>query len=434
MLTTLLKTSSQEIIPEPVLAQAIAFRSYAMETTGESFCVSPVGVEGQIPFWIKQNYGNQSNESYFVEFIKSYYNWLYCGFKKDGVNLTPYEIEDLYDIDKVPDAFIDQYAKTYAPFLPLSLISNESDTSSQIAIQNIRSFIKSIKSDFLISKGTEGAYRYLLKTLFNITNVNIDYPKKYLMRLNGGKYSNISWDLIPNSIIDLPDNFDPKNPIENDVLAGGVGYNAETRPNLFGAALNEAVLPDDNFWQEFSYILTSDASVNDVINYKDTVLLGTHPAGTVGFFEQYVSITDTTVPSDDPLGGGVVVDYTELPVIGRYLLYYPNINTDKTSDPFYDITFYSEYDFDLCSGSDSQLCYCCVFNCNPSGVSGATAPQHYFPNWDPDVKSEIEIQNGTLANMTIGSFLELKRSTNQPSPNINLATCELTTCDTCVSS
>lgn len=434
MITTILKTSQQDPIPVPVTQEAIAFRSYSMEVSPENFCVSPVGVEGQIPFWIKQNYGNQSNESYFIDFIKSYYNWLYCGFKNDNVNLTPYEIEDLFDIDKVPDAFIQEYVKTYAPFIPLSII--EKDSENQIAIQNIRSFIKSIKSDFLISKGTEGAYRYLLKMLFNITNVKIDYPKKYLLRLNGGKYSNISWDLIPNSIIDLPGDFDPKNPIQDDVLAGNVGYNSETRPNLFGSALNEAVLPDNNFWQEHSYILTSDASVNDVINYKDTLLSGTHPAGTVGFFEQYIAVADTTIPSDDPIGGGIVVDYTELPVIGRYLLYYPNINTDISANPFYDISFYGEYGFGLCIDvpNTSYDCYCCVFNCNPSGVGGATLPQHIFPSWDTQVKAEIEIQNGTLANMTIGSFLELNRTSPPTSPNLNRITCETHAqgCETCI--
>ena len=60
MLTTLFKTTTQEPTPPPVLAQAVAFRSYASEISGESFCASPVGVDGQIPFWIKQNYGNQS--------------------------------------------------------------------------------------------------------------------------------------------------------------------------------------------------------------------------------------------------------------------------------------------------------------------------------------------------------------------------------------
>lgn len=425
MLTSILKTSQQDPVPVPVAAQAVAFRSYSMEISGENFCTSPVGIDGQIPFWIKQNYGNQSNDSYFVDFIKSYYNWLYCGFKKDGVNLTPYEIEDLFDIDKVPDAFMEQYVKTYAPFIPVSIIEKDSENPNQIAIQNIRSFIKSIKSDFLISKGTEGAYRYLLKTLFNVTNVKIDYPKKYLFRLNGGKYSNISWDLIPNSIIDLPGDFDPKNPIQDDVLAGDAGYNTETRPNLFGAALNEAVLPDNNFWQENSYILTSDATVNEIINYKDTLLAGVHPAGTVGFFEQYIAIADTTIPSDDPIGGGIVVDYTERPVIGRYLLYYPNINTDISSDPVYPQTFYNENNTVQCENETGYNCYCCVFNCNPSGVGGATLPQHVFPSWDPQIKQEIEIVGGKLANMTIGSFLELNRVSPPTSPNLNRVTCEI---------
>jgi hypothetical protein len=432
MLTTLIKTSAQTQPLPTVLEQAIAFRSYAVEVSGENFCTSPVGIEGQIPFWLKQNYGNNSNDSYLIDFIKSYYNWLYCGFKKDQSSLTPYEIEDLFDIDKVPDAFIEQYIKTYAPFISISIIQKNSDDFNEITLQNVRSFIKSIKNDFLISKGTEGAYRYLLKTLFDIKNVNIDYPKKYLMRLNGGKFSNISWDLVPNSIIDLPDNFDPNNPIQNDILAENVGYNTENRPNLFGSALNESILPDDNFWQEYSYILTSDASVDEVINYKNTVLAGTHPVGTVSFFEQYVSIGDTTIPSDSPLGGIIDVDYSELPIIEKYLLLYPNISTDVISDPNYVTTFYEQYytvppEDANCTDFKTYVCYCCVFNCNPSGITGFFT-QHLFPNWDPEIKTEIEKPNGTLGDMTIGSFLELSR--NLPSPNIPYKEC-INDCPTC---
>lgn len=429
MLITVLKTSeqtppTQEAIAEPQLS----FTAYAQTTTGEDYCISPLNIESQIPFWIKQNYSNDETNNYFVDFIKEYYNWLYCGFKKENINLTPYDIEDLLNVDTVPDEFLNLYVKTYAPFISIASIQ-ETDR------QNLRKFLRSIKTDFLISKGTEGSYRYLLKILFNVNNVIIDYPKKYLMRLNGGKYIDFSWDLVPNSIIDLPDNFNQNTPIQDGILAGNVGYDSFNRPNLFGSALNESILPDDNFWQEHSYILTSDASVSDAINYKNTVLSATHPAGTIGFFEQYISVGEIDIPGDQPTGGvPVSVNYSENPVIGRYLLYSPSINTNPQND--YATTFYESYSIGSCVDSQGYICWCCLYNCNPSGSTGATGPQHYFPSWDPDIKAEIE-DGGTLGHMTIQNFLELRQQNpNAVSPNSILSTCEsvnsnIVLCETC---
>lgn len=428
MLITILKTTEQTPPSEETQSlPQLSFRSFVQTTTEEDYCIAPTNVESQIPFWIKQNYSNDESNNYFISFITEYYNWLYCGFKKEDVKLTPYDIEQLFNIDQVPDTFLDLFVKTYAPFIAISSIKNEDR-------QNLRKFIRSIKTDFLIRKGTEGAYRYLLKTLFNVNNIIIDYPKKYLLRLNGGKYSEFSWDYIPNSIIDLPSSFDHNNPIQNDILAGDVGYNPNTRPNLFGSALNEAVLPDNNFWQEHSYILTSDASPEDAINYKDTVLAGTHPAGTIAFFEQYVSMGEVVIPSDQPQGGIVQLDFSENPVIGRYLHFYPGITTDPSVNYNYDQTFYHTFDGITCSGINAYICTCCLSNCNPLGPTGASGPQHYFPKWDNDVRAEIEIPNGTLGHMTIGSFLELRRLiASQPSPNYDLKTCNSDTasCQNC---
>jgi len=419
MLIGLLKTSTQQTEPPAsfVALPSVSFTSYAQTITDENYCISPLNVETQIPFWIKQNYSNDESNNYFISFLTEYYNWLYCGFKKTNINLTPYDIEQLFNIDEVPDSFLDYYVKTYAPFILISSIQNEDRI-------NLRKFLRSIKTDFLISKGTEGSYRYMMKILFNVNNVKIDYPKKYLMRLNGGKYYNFSWDINTNSIIDLPDNFDPKNPIQNDVLVGEVGYNSDTRLNLYGSALNESILPDDNFWQEHSYILTSDASVSDntILNYKKTVLDGVHPAGTLAFFEQYTSI-DTELPANGTTASPPFrLDLGEVPVIGRYLFLYPNYITDPDQNTDYETSFYDVFSNLVCSDPDtlvSYTCYCCVYNCNPTGIGGATAPQHALPFWSSRIRSEIVVPNGTLGHITIEKFLNLTGN----SPNLGLNSC-----------
>jgi hypothetical protein len=435
MLTTVLLKKPQTTPSQRILDEAIPFNNFvknliqnnvtsSSDPVGQNYCVAPSVIESQIPFWIKQNYGTDSNENYLIAFLKSYYNWIYCGFKKQDVQLTPYDIEELLDIDRVPDAFLDEYIKSYAPFISLPSIS-------AVDKQYVRSFIRSIKSDFLITKGTEPAYRYLLKTLYNVTNVNIDYPKKYLMRLNGGKYVDFSWDFVPNDIIDLPENFDPDNPIQNDVLAGNVGYDTQNRSNLFGAALNEAVLPDDYFWQEYSYILTSDATTEQAINYKNTLIAGTHPAGMLGFFEQYVPLDDVDTGADDNTDTNIPVDYTELPVIGRYLLMFPGVTAigpGAVGQNLYKL--YTKPN--SCSDLKNYECYCCSNYCDPLGTTGYY-PQHLFPNWDSGVKADIVgSTERTLGNMTIGNFIELnKANPNDQSPNADLLTCAMAVCSAC---
>ena len=433
MLTTVLLKKPQTTQSQSILDEAIPFNNFvknliqnnvtsSSDPVGQNYCVAPSVIESQIPFWIKQNYGTDSNENYLIAFLKSYYNWIYCGFKKQDVQLTPYDIEELLDIDRVPDAFLDEYIKSYAPFISLPSIS-------AVDKQYVRSFIRSIKSDFLITKGTEPAYRYLLKTLYNVTNVSIDYPKKYLMRLNGGKYVDFSWGLDPTTIIDLPENFDPDNPIQNDVLAGNVGYST-TRPNLFGAALNEAVLPDDYFWQEYSYILTSDATTEQAINYKNTLLAGTHPAGMLGFFEQYVPLDDVDTGADDNDDTGIPIDYAELPVIGRYLLMFPGITGGGPLGGNGSV-FYALYQRpNSCGDAVNYQCYCCSNYCDPMGTTGYY-PQHDWPSWDSDVRIDIQRSiEKTLGNMTIQSFIELA-SPAAPSPNSNRLTCEIVGCAGC---
>jgi hypothetical protein len=358
-----------------------------------NYCDAPDFVTSQIPFWIVQNYGNNTGDNYLISFLKEYYNWLYCGFKKPQYQLTPYDLSQLLDIDLVPEAFLETYAKTYAPFIKWASIPAEDK-------QNLRNFLKSIKTAFLIKKGTENAYRHILKELFGVTNVNFDYPKKYLTRLNGGKYAGIPWTIDNTSVIDLPTNFDPNNPISNDVIANDTGYNTRTRPNLFGSALNESVLPDDVFWHDYSYLLTSDAALSSTgqITYKDTILSATHPAGTIGFFEQYVNIDDTDIDSDEVTT--ITNEYLELPEIGRYLLLYPDRTIGANG---VGLNLYNEYAGGCGTPLDSYTCYCCNNICYADGVT-FEAPQHKYPgDWVNSIKQETKSKS--IGYMSIEKFV-----------------------------
>ena len=428
MLLPLIK-KSQTAPTEEVNQSGVPFLKFLQNlttpTVEESYCASPLNIQSQLPFWINQNYGSNDGEQFLVSFLQAYYNWMYCGFKKEDINLTPYDIEELLNIDSVPDIFLDEYVKAYAPFITRAAILPADR-------QNLRKFLRSIKTDFLINKGTENSYRYLLKILFNVSNVTIDYPKKYLMRMNGGKYIGLSWNIYgATGIIDLPTDFDPGATFGSGIIGGNAGYNTDTRPNLFGAALNEAVLPDDYFWQEYSYLLTSDAPNTGSITYKDTLLAGAHPAGMLGFFEQYIALEDIDTGADDNGDGVVTNANSELPVIGRYLLMYPGITFDDKPytqlDTHY---FYNTFDIaNACTAVKDYNCYCCNNNCDPAGIL-QDIPQHKLPVWDLEVR--LSVLSKSLGDMKIEDFIELiPDGISVTNPNISLGTCTTANCATC---
>ena len=428
MLLPLIK-KSQTAPTEEVNQSGVPFLKFlqnlATPTVEESYCASPLNIQSQLPFWINQNYGSNDGEQFLVSFLQAYYNWMYCGFKKEDINLTPYDIEELLNIDSVPDIFLDEYVKAYAPFITRAAILPADR-------QNLRKFLRSIKTDFLINKGTENSYRYLLKILFNVSNVTIDYPKKYLMRMNGGKYFGLSWNIYgATGIIDLPTTFDPGATFGSGIIGGNAGYNTDNRPNLFGAALNEAVLPDDYFWQEYSYLLTSDAPNDGLITYKDTLLAGAHPAGMLGFFEQYIALEDIDTGADDNGDGILTNANSELPVIGRYLLMYPGITFGF--QPYNQLNnhyFYNTFDIaNDCTAVKDYTCYCCNNNCDPAGIL-QDIPQHRLPVWDLEVRNSV--RNKSLGDMKIEDFLELvPDEVSITNPNISLGTCNTADCATC---
>jgi hypothetical protein len=350
---------------------ALMFRSAPLEE--DPFCAAPSFIENQIPFWIKQNYTN-TEETYLISFLKEYYNWLYCGFKKQEFNATPYEIEMLLDIDQAPDGFIDYYVKTYAPFIELE--------SAALERENIRKFINNIKTKFLSSKGTKGSYSYILNTLFGITLENITYPKIGLFRLNGGKFEFYSNKLDP-----------PR----------GVTYYQEssvitalppiTEQRITSPPLNLGILPDSVFWHDYSYLLQSSASAQESIYYANTILKSTHPAGTKAFFEQYLPVTpidfgDVDDNTDDAIPPVVT---KELPIIRNYLLYSPNY---------------------LLSSAGITFCSCCDANCDPQG-GVSTFPQHADPRWSDSISDSTQY----FGDILIGDFIELYPTESSPNPD-----------------
>lgn len=375
-----------EVIPFDEYAYNIAYSVNFSSTTpsDDFYCKAPEFLEAQLPFWIKQNYTN-SEESYLIIFLKAYYNWLYCGFKNETYQLTPYDLEILFDIDQVPEGFIEHYINTYAPFIKIE--------TPNLKKENLRSFLNNIKTNFLSSKGTKGSYEYLLNTLFGITLENILYPKNGILRLNGGRISEFYGTVLgsdtpapyinyynPNIINSFPEFYQP-------ALQGQL-------PILYYNGLNSGVLQDDIFWNDYSYILQT--SLNDSeenIYYANTVLKSVHPAGTKAFFEQYIPATSIDFGDIDDNTDSAVPppNITELPIIRNYLLYYPN------------------YSF---SSAGITFCNCCTSYCDPTGIT-SYFPVHAEPRWSTSILDSIQ----TFGEITIGDFIELLPKENSPNPD-----------------
>lgn len=366
----------------------------AQNLTENVYCSSPNFIEQQIPFWIVQKYSN-SEESYLISFLKEYYNWLYCGFKKAEIQITPYDLPNIIDIDQIPESFLDYYIQTYAPFI---------ETNSQlIQKQNLRNFIKNIKTKFLAAKGTKASYEYLLKTLFGITLESISYAKPLIQRLNGGRFENLQ----PKDAISRPvgqffdsDNRDPASVIWWDnygelqgitSLKSYVVYNSAD-PNLVGSG---SILQDGDFFHDYSYLIITSADVQDVELYSNTILRGLHPAGYKAFFEQYIPVTPIDFGSiDDNTDSVTPVPVTyELPVIKNYLLYYPTYNFNTAG-----LTF----------------CDCCNSDCDPTSAT-SFFPLHANPRWSETILDGIT----SFKDITIGSFIKLEPAELSPNPDID---------------
>lgn len=365
------------------------FSANPVDLTENIYCSAPNFIEQQIPFWIVQKYSN-SGDSYLISFLKEYYNWLYCGFKKAEIQITPYDLPNIIDIDQIPDAFLDYYVQTYAPFIEIN--------SQLIQRQNLRSFIKNIKTDFLAAKGTKSSYEYLLKTLFGITLESIAYTKPLIQRLNLGRFENVKptnynigqqlttvEEFLPTDVTWF-DNYGELQGIsllESYVVPG---------PN---SLISGPILQDGNFFHDYSYLIRTSADVQDVELYSNTILRGLHSAGYKAFFEQYIPVTPIDFGTIDDNTDSVtpVPVLSELPVIKNYLLYYPTYNFDVGG-----LTF----------------CDCCDSDCDPTGGTAAF-PLHANPRWSESIPNGIT----SFKDITIGSFIKLKPAELSPNPDID---------------
>ena len=117
-----------------------------------------------------------------VSFLGAYYEWL--GIRRnEGKILSPLEMHDIPDIDTTLDQFVDSFKAEYLLNFPENL-AIDPETKQSV---DVRKLIINIKQ-FYLAKGTEKTYEFLFHILYN-TSVEFYYPKKDILVLSGGKWT-----------------------------------------------------------------------------------------------------------------------------------------------------------------------------------------------------------------------------------------------------
>lgn len=119
-----------------------------------------------------------NNHQGFVDFLKAYYEWVEQSENAGDISIN---FADVSDIDNTLDSFVQYFKKMY-----LVGFQEQFVTTLEGNTVNTKTVLKNI-NDYFSSKGTENAYKFLLRILHD-TDVDFYYPKKDILRLSDGKW------------------------------------------------------------------------------------------------------------------------------------------------------------------------------------------------------------------------------------------------------
>lgn len=319
-------------------------------------CEYPLSVRDLFPYWMRI----QSPEnSVLISLTEGYYKWLACN-TTDITDLSFLRLEDILNIETAPADLLVNFSRTYVD----SLAENQ---IPKISPENLKNLIENIKTNLYSKKGTKDSVKYLINSLFGIDHdqISVSYPKRYIMRLNGGNYD---W---------MRDNLNP---------AGQYSANPESfRPQLTGSQLNVSVIQDGDLWQEYSYVVNAPGLTSSY--YGDILASIIHPIGTKYFVNTRSDIFNNTYDAASSFSSGVIT-VAEIPKIQNYTGY--------------------------TLGSTQTIGY--TFGC----ISGLSAPTYVFPSWDVEISAFPGISFG---NIIINHFLELLPLPGGSFPNETIRFC-----------
>lgn len=149
----------------------IDIKSIVLNTPAEALedVLSPF-IEEQFPSFMRNDYRK------LVLFIKAYYEW---AEKQGNPSFVNQKIDTAIDIDNNLFEFYEHFKSMYLDGFPDTLAVNIDGIAP-----NKKTLIKKIKT-FYANKGTESAYRFLFRLLFD-SGVEFNYPKNFILRASDG--------------------------------------------------------------------------------------------------------------------------------------------------------------------------------------------------------------------------------------------------------
>ena len=339
----------------------------------EETCGTLFDISSMIPSWVvyeKQQRANQNESTLTIyDFIQKYYDWLYCDSSSGGQYGLSKNILDLIDIKKTKESLIKNLYGTYAPSFN-KIFDSQTLNVGRVELEN---FFQNIRFNFYHKKGTEEGIRKILTTLFVIDeeDIQIEIPKEYILRLNGGKFYNENFNFRTN--------------------VGDTGSYLE-KGDLSGSYLNFSKLHDNSWFHDYSYLVYFGDKYNGNDDLEAVYRASNHPAGTHLIFGKQLSDFVPQSPEEDD---GIVCEY---PMLKNYAPY----RLGSTYPALGSINGITYYGISSCVG-------CCG-----ASFSGFTGPTHRIPNWSGTIIESI------FNNINIQDFLVLCYTSGITSPNDNL--------------
>jgi len=131
------------------------------------------------PF-IKEQFPSFMREDYrkLVLFIKSYYEWLE---QQGNAGFVLSKLDTVWDADSNAEEFYSHFKNTFLASFP-DLLATNSDGNKP----NKKTLLKKIR-DFYGNKGTESAYKFLFRVLYD-SDLEIYYPKNDILKVSDGQW------------------------------------------------------------------------------------------------------------------------------------------------------------------------------------------------------------------------------------------------------
>lgn len=148
-------------------------KSIVLSTPAEALedVLSPF-IEEQFPSFMRSDYRK------LVLFIKAYYEW---AEQQSNPSFVNQKLDSALDVDNNLLEFYEHFRSMYLDGFPENLATNTDGISP-----NKKTLIKKIKT-FYGNKGTESAYRFLFRILYD-SGVEFYYPKNFILRASDGMW------------------------------------------------------------------------------------------------------------------------------------------------------------------------------------------------------------------------------------------------------